>query len=59
MKMAEQALVKQVEQIKQLAEEAVAEGRLDEAVETYASAIAMALEPFSRPMSPSDAGMWI
>ena len=57
--MAEQALVKEVEQIKQLAEEAVAEGRLDEAVETYASAIAMALEPFSRPMSPSDGGMWI
>jgi hypothetical protein len=57
LKLAEHKLVEQVEQLKQLAEEAIADGRIDEAVETYSSAIAMALEPFSRESDAS--GMWI
>lgn len=44
LKLAERALVAEVEQLKLQAEEELSDGRPDEAKQTYASAIAMALE---------------
>jgi curved DNA-binding protein CbpA len=47
LKAAEHALVAEVEQLKKQAEQEMSEGRSDEAVQTYASAISMALEPYA------------